>query len=57
MNKWMLLLVAFTTSSQAAALRTGAVAPPLQFEQILQAPAGTIANWQALHGDTVVLEF
>jgi uncharacterized protein (TIGR03435 family) len=51
------LLIAFTTLSQAAAPKTGTVAPPLQFERILQAPAGTVADWQKLHGEAVVMEF
>lgn len=32
-------------------------APPLQFTQLLQAPPGARANWDALRGKVVVLEF
>lgn len=35
----------------------GTPAPPLQFTQLLQAPAGARTNWTALRGKVVVLEF
>jgi thiol-disulfide isomerase/thioredoxin len=41
----------------AAVLNVGEPAPPLTVEQLLQAPEGTAAKWQALKGKTVVLEF
>ncbi len=37
--------------------KKGTPAPPLQFAQLLQAPAGARANWRALRGKVVVLEF
>jgi thiol-disulfide isomerase/thioredoxin len=41
----------------AAVLNVGEPAPPLTVEQLLRAPEGTAANWQALKGKAVVLEF
>ena len=43
-------------------IRNGALnqvprAPALNFTKLLQAPAGTEANWRSLHGKVVVLEF
>lgn len=35
----------------------GTPAPPLDFTQLLQAPAGAKADWSALRGKVVVLEF
>ncbi len=35
----------------------GELAPPLNVEKLLQAPAGTVASWEALKGKVVVLEF
>ena len=35
----------------------GKPAPPLQFTQLLQAPPGARADWEALRGKVVVLEF
>jgi thiol-disulfide isomerase/thioredoxin len=37
--------------------QSGTPAPPLQFTQLLQAPEGARADWDALHGKVVVLEF
>lgn len=41
----------------AAALNVGQPAPPLTLPQLLQAPEGAAANWPALRGKAVVLEF
>jgi uncharacterized protein (TIGR03435 family) len=38
-------------------LKAGMPAPELDFEQVLQAPEGTKANWETLRGKAVVLEF
>lgn len=35
----------------------GEQAPPLTLKELFQAPAGTVASWDALKGKTVVLEF
>ncbi len=40
----------------AAALNVGEPAPPLTVE-LMRSPAGAAANWQALRGKAVVLEF
>jgi uncharacterized protein (TIGR03435 family) len=49
----------FLGSLTAAAqlLKPGTPAPPLQFTQLLQAPPGAKADWNALRGKVVVLEF
>ena len=36
---------------------TGTLAPPLRFTELLQAPSGARADWSALRGKVVVLEF
>jgi peroxiredoxin len=41
----------------AAVLQVGEPAPPLKIERLLRAPQGSVANWQALKGKAVVLEF
>jgi len=41
----------------ATVLNVGEPAPPLTVEQILRAPEGAVANWQALKGKAVVVEF
>ena len=41
----------------AAEVQVGRPAPPLALSQILQAPAGTKASWDALKGNGAVLEF
>lgn len=43
--------------SAGALPKPGTPAPPLQFTHLLQAPQGARANWPALHGKVVVLEF
>lgn len=43
--------------SFAATPKVGEQAPPLTFTELLQAPAGTNADWPALRGKVVVLEF
>ena len=37
--------------------KVGEQAPRLDLQAVLQAPAGTQANWDALRGKVVVLEF
>ena len=59
---WLRYLVIFATvlfgSLSAWALpKKGTPAPPLRFTQLLQAPPGALANWVALRGKVVVLEF
>ncbi|MGD0292453.1 MAG: redoxin domain-containing protein [Terracidiphilus sp.] len=49
-----ILLGSFTA---AALPEPGTPAPPLQFTQLLQAPPGAKADWVALRGKVVVLEF
>lgn len=51
------LTVAFATPPASAAPKIGDIAPDLGLEQMLQAPAGTKASWDALRGRVVVLEF
>ncbi len=41
----------------AAVLNVGEPAPPLSLPQMLQSPPGAAANWTALRGKAVVLEF
>jgi len=43
--------------STAYALEVGDLAPPLELEELLQAPAGTEVSWESLVGQVVVLEF
>lgn len=43
--------------ASGGSLRSGAPAPPLTFDQLLQAPSGAVADWAALEGQVVVLEF
>lgn len=57
---WCLVLFAvvlFGSLSVWALPTKGTPAPPLQFTQLLQAPAGASADWRALRGKVVVLEF
>lgn len=52
------ILAFFTSILSALALPApGTPAPPLQFTQMLQAPPGARADWEALRGKVVVLEF
>lgn len=52
------MLAIFTGTLSASALPApGTPAPPLQFTQMLQAPPGAQADWEALRGKVVVLEF
>ena len=44
-------------TTEAQTLQVGTPAPPLQFTQLLQAPPGARADWKALRGKVVVLEF
>jgi thiol-disulfide isomerase/thioredoxin len=54
----LLVFCLFAASLCAAAdVRVGQPAPPITFNQILQAPSGTNASWDALKGTAVVLEF
>lgn len=53
----LLAMVLFGTLSVWASPEKGTPAPPLEFTQLLQAPAGAKANWAALRGKVVVLEF
>ena len=57
-----IFLAATTTNSQSLNLgpdapKAGVVAPALNFNHLLQVPAGSKADWPSLHGKTVVLEF
>jgi thiol-disulfide isomerase/thioredoxin len=59
---WLFLVVSICAillgSLSAWALpEPGTPAPPLQFTQLLQAPPGAKADWNALRGKVVVLEF
>jgi uncharacterized protein (TIGR03435 family) len=61
-RSWRLLVTfisaMFLGSLSAAALpEPGTPAPPLHFTQLLQAPPGAKADWNALRGKVVVLEF
>jgi thiol-disulfide isomerase/thioredoxin len=49
--------ILFASSSAWALPQSGTPAPPLQFTQLLQAPEGARADWDALRGKVVVLEF
>jgi uncharacterized protein (TIGR03435 family) len=51
------LLFAAAGYGSAAAVEAGKPAPPISLTQVLQAPAGTAANWDALRGQATVLEF
>ncbi|MGA2850434.1 MAG: redoxin family protein [Terracidiphilus sp.] len=51
------VLLFFFASSLLALPKAGIAAPKLQFEKLLQAPAGTHTDWPSLKGRTVVLEF
>ena len=53
------LLVVLLYSQQlfAFGVHPGTSAPPLRLTNLLQAPAGTKAEWPSLHGKVVVLEF
>jgi uncharacterized protein (TIGR03435 family) len=53
----LLLILAAACLYGAADLKTGAPAPPLTLNQLLQAPSGTEVTWNALKGSAVVLEF
>lgn len=57
--RWFGLTLAFILGClPAMALPTiGTPAPPLDFTQLLQAPAGAKADWTTLRGKVVVLEF
>jgi uncharacterized protein (TIGR03435 family) len=55
--KGLLTILALAGLCGAADLKTGAPAPPLTLSQVLQAPSGTTATWEALKGNAVVLEF
>ena len=55
--KFLCLLLVLPRSCAAAEVQVGRAAPPLTLNQVLQAPAGTKANWDALKGNAVVLEF
>ncbi len=37
--------------------KSGAPAPPIVLDRLLQAPQGAVANWEALKGKVVILEF
>lgn len=54
MVAFLCCLVVLTVS---AAPRPGDPAPPLDLEQLLQAPEGTAGTWDALRGNVVILEF
>ena len=49
--------ILFGSLSASALPEPGTLAPPLQFTQLLQAPPGARADWAALRGKVVVLEF
>lgn len=50
-------MLALLLAPLAAALTVGEPAPPLSVSRLLQAPPGAAANWPALRGKAVVLEF
>jgi uncharacterized protein (TIGR03435 family) len=53
-----LILILFSALPAAFALpKAGTPAPPLRLTQLLQARPGAQADWNALHGKVVVLEF
>jgi uncharacterized protein (TIGR03435 family) len=55
-----LLFVAISGVGQslnAGAPKAGSLAPALTYTQLLQAPAGTNADWRSLRGKVVVMEF
>ncbi len=55
---WCLLSATLAAVAAAApAVRIGAPAPPIELEKLLNAPAGAKADWPALRGKVVVLEF
>lgn len=55
---WVSLAAILLGSLSAWGLpQSGKPAPPLQFTQLLQAPEGARADWDALRGKVVVLEF
>jgi uncharacterized protein (TIGR03435 family) len=55
--RFFCLLLVLPGLCAAAEVQVGRPAPPLVFRQILQAPAGTKASWDALKGSAAVLEF
>jgi len=61
--KWALVFGMVLTTSETRAQRdqlkvkVGDQAPELGFEELLQAPPGTVANWDNLAGKVVVLEY
>jgi uncharacterized protein (TIGR03435 family) len=58
-RRCLVSIAAFSLGSLSvwALPHNGTPAPPLQFTQLLQAPEGARADWGALHGNVVVLEF
>lgn len=56
----IIAVVSMTTGLRAEDLKAPEVgddAPPLGLETLLQAPEGAVANWEALKGKVVVVEF
>jgi thiol-disulfide isomerase/thioredoxin len=53
----LVLLSSQTQAAHAAQIAIGQPAPALTFTTLLQAPPGTRADWSALRGKVVVLEF
>ncbi len=54
---FLAVLTGVAAATAAPVVRIGAPAPPIELEKLLQAPAGAAANWEALRGKVVVLEF
>jgi uncharacterized protein (TIGR03435 family) len=54
---FLALSLAAARFGSAAAVEAGKAAPALNLTQILQAPAGSTATWEAFHGKASVLEF
>ena len=55
--RFLCLILVLPGLCAAAEVQVGRAAPPLTLSQVLQAPAGTKANWHALKGNAAVLEF
>ncbi len=58
---WVVSVLAFATcptnQTSAETLQVGELAPLLNLEGLLQAPAGSSADWGSLRGKVVILEF
>lgn len=54
---FVILVAWLVPPAYASAPKDVPVAPPLSFQELLQAPAGARTTWSSLHGKVVVLEF